>query len=395
MPARPADRLLAPLRVGAKQVRHGLMRARRSGKQARDWPGWAALAGGPRRVAEWLGRVRPPLHRLDAERADCPACGSTSIDAVEPVPLYETVERSRVGFVAGCRSCGLLFINPPPDTRSLQAFYSPEGTWGMSHASDRRELLERQARRALEGIRKPNPRKRPRDFVLEALQRHVPIYDPPAGAAVLDFGCGDGKLLNVLLETGWATYGIEPSSDVAFLRHERLDRVPAAPSFDFIVLHHVLEHLPHPLQVLVDLAAALRPGGAMFISVPRLDTLPEHGDFRYCLNARTHLVCFSEACLRELLARAGLETAGVLDDPELDAQLTEGVPLRLRVVARKTGAAPARVSQPLDSALDALTRYRRRHVHDARWFQRVLPVRMRAFLADREQRRKGHRATAA
>jgi 2-polyprenyl-3-methyl-5-hydroxy-6-metoxy-1,4-benzoquinol methylase len=385
-----------PVRVVAKQGRHAAMRVRRATKLVRQWSGWEALAGQPRRLADLAVRVKLPVHRLATERRTCPACESSSIEMLEPLGLYETVEKSRVGFAAGCHACGLLFVNPPPDLHSLQSFYSPEGTWGVTHATERRELLERQAQRALEGYRKPNAKRRSRDFVLDALQRYVPVFDPPAGAAVLDFGCGDGKLLNVLLEIGWATHGIEPSSDVAFLRHTRLDRIPDTPSFDLVLLHHVLEHLPDPFAVMRDLAVAMRPGGVMFISVPRLDTLPRHGDFRYCLNARTHLVSFSEACLRELLARAGLETAGVLDDPMLDAKLTDGVPLRLRLVARKAGAHPPRVERPLVPALDALARYHAKYTPTEHWFERLLPVRTRAFLLDREQRRKGtHRATAA
>jgi len=396
MPARTADRLLAPVRVAAKQGRHAAMRVRRATKLVREWSGWQALADQPRRFAVFAELATRPLHRLATERSTCPACDSPSIEMLEPLLLYETVEKSRVGFAAGCRSCGLLFVNPPPNAHTLESFYSPEGTWGASHVPEQRELLERQAQRALEGYRKPNAKRRSRDFVLDALQQYAPVYDPPASAAVLDFGCGDGKLLNVLMETGWATYGIEPSSDVAFLRHTRLDRIPATPTFDLVLLHHVLEHLTNPLAIIEELAAAMRPGGTMFISVPRLDTLPQHGDFRYCLNARTHLVCFSEACLRDLLARAGLETAGVLDDPDLDARLTGGVPLRLRLVARKGSGDPPRVARPLDPAFDALAQYRTRHLPSRPWFERLLPVRARAFLLDREQRRKGsNRATAA
>ena len=66
---------------------------------------------------------------------------------------------------------------------------------------------------------KPRRVRRPLDLVLDALAPFVPIDDAACGAKVLDFGCGDGKFLDRLQERGWDTSGIEPSTDVAFLRH--------------------------------------------------------------------------------------------------------------------------------------------------------------------------------
>ncbi len=155
--------------------------------------------------------------------------------------------------------------------------------------------------------KKQGGRPRRRDTLLQALQPHVNVLSRPAGARALDVGCGDGKFLNGLQDLGWDTYGIEPSSSVAFLRHHRLESPPQDGSFDLVVLHHVLEHVIEPLALLRAVSATLRDGGGLFVSVPRLDTLAQHGDFRYCINGRNHPLAFSETCLRGLLARAGFE----------------------------------------------------------------------------------------
>jgi len=176
--------------------------------------------------------------------------------------------------------------------------------------------------------------------VVSALAPYAPVHNPPSGAKVLDFGCGDGKLLNRLQDRGWETSGIEPSTAVAFLRHRHLTSPPQDGSFDLVILSHVLEHVINPLGVLRQLAESLREGGVLFVSVPRLDTLPQHGDLKYCLNHR-HVVCFSETCLRGLLTRAGFATTARLDAKELDEAFTDGKPLRLRLVATRT-AHPSR-----------------------------------------------------
>jgi 2-polyprenyl-3-methyl-5-hydroxy-6-metoxy-1,4-benzoquinol methylase len=377
----------------AKQFRHAWMRLRRAGKRVLNDRRRRRLAGQGESLERLAAELFTPLRVAGRTRA-CPACRSTSIVLLEPFVSSDHAAGSRIGFVTGCRECGLLFVNPQPDAEALAVFYSPEGTWGQ-YANERRPALQRQAERALAGIRKAAPpRQGRRDILLEAIDRHVAVFAPSAGAAVLDFGCGDGKLLNALLERGWDTFGIEPSTDVAFLRHTRLEAIPSTPQFDFVVVNHVLEHVPHPLDLLRALAGALKPGGAIYVSVPRLDTLPEHGDFRYCLNARTHLVSFSEECLRGLFERAGLQPVVALHDASLDAKFTDGIPLRLRMIARKADAPLRRQAYPLTAATRALREYRRTRPHGP-WFESWLPVSVRAVLLDRRQRSGPRRAAAA
>lgn len=220
-------------------------------------------------------------------------------------------------------------------------------------------------------------------MVVDALAPFVPVHDPPPGAKVLDFGCGDGKFLNRLQERGWETYGIEPSTGVPFLRHRRLDIPPQDGSFDFVILHHVLEHVAEPLSLLRRLAGSLREGGVLFVSVPRLDTLGQHRDFRYCLNGRTHVVCFSARCLEGLLARAGCAVTASLDRPDLDAAQSDGKPLRLRLVATRTATPPPPPGAPLVPALNALRQYASASRGFVPWIAGCLPVRVRAALMDR------------
>ncbi len=375
-------RLVILPRLAAKQARHLAIRSRRVRKRVADWRGWRAAGESARGAIEGVRALRLPLHRVASETRHCPACRGRRLRLLEPISLYHRKQESRTGFATGCEDCGLLFVNPPPDPESLKAFYSPEGTWGVSHER-RNEALERRARRALAGYRKAHQRRRARHVLLEALDGVAPIFTPPPDPKALDFGCGDGKLLNGLQEEGWQTFGIEPSSDVAFLRHQRLEDLPAEPSFDFVILHHVLEHVAEPLDLLQRLSRAMRPGGALFISVPRLDTLPHHGDFSYCLNGRTHIVSFTEDCLRELLRRAGLEMVATLSDTELDRQLSDGKPLRLRVVALKTDRLLPPATRPLDAARRALAAYRRGSPAGGSWFESLLPVRARAYWMNR------------
>lgn len=323
--------------------------------------------------------------RFPDEAATCPGCMSARIRLLDVFPIPRDLKGRRTLFLAGCHDCGLLFANPIPSEEQLERYYADEGPYRTHKV----EAAEARRRERKAHSRKTARAPRARDLLLNALAPYVPVHEPPPGAKVLDFGCGDGKFLDRLQDRGWQTYGVEPSTSVAFRRHHRLISPPPDGSFDFVILHHVLEHVTDPLGVLQQLAGALREGGVLFISLPRLDTLPQHRILRYCVDGRKHLVCFSEACLTGFLARAGFATPARLDSRELDEVLTNGKPLRLRLVATRTSTPPSPPSAPLAPALDALRRYHRVSGL-ARRVRQVLPVRLRAALMDRarEQSRR-------
>lgn len=323
--------------------------------------------------------------RFHGEASACPACGSPRITLLDAFSIPRDARGRRVSFVTGCRACGLLFANPLPPPEQLQSFYGEQGAWAASNKAWVKRL-ERARRRSREPKRPQNPQRprRPRELLLDALAPYVPIHEPPNGATVLDFGCGDGKFLDRLQDRGWHTYGVEPSVDVAFLRHSRLDVLPQDGRFDFVLLHHVLEHVIDPLGLLRELAGATRLGGVLFVSVPWLDTLPQHRDFRYCINTRNHLLCFSETCLRGLLARAGFGTVARIESRALDEALTNGKPLRLRLIAERTATVPPLSARPLEPAIAALASYARTR---GGFGMRMLPVRVRAALIDRARER--------
>jgi SAM-dependent methyltransferase len=308
---------------------------------------------------------------------------------LDVLQIPKTREGTRVAFLAGCRACGLLFANPPPRQDELHHYYSPGGPWAALRAERMGDIEAANARRIRSSKRRPKahiPRRARSLF--DALAEHVPVYEPPPGAKLLDFGCGDGKFLNRFQDFGWDTYGIEPSTSAAFPRHRRLTSAPQDGTFDFVFLNHVLEHVVAPLDLLWQLAGALRDGGVLFVSVPRIDTLPTHGDLDYCISGRRHVVCFSEACLRGLLGRAGFRTVGRLDAQELDAVFTEGMPLRLRLVAVRSRDPDPLPDAPLTAALEALARHGKAREGVAARVRRLLPVRVRGGLLNRAAARR-------
>jgi SAM-dependent methyltransferase len=192
--------------------------------------------------------------------------------------------------------------------------------------------------------------------MFDPIRSELSVTAPPPGAAVLDFGCGSGALLDALQDYGWDTWGIETADDYAFQRHRRLVAVPGEPTFDLIIANHVLEHVTDPLGLLRDLARACRRGGYMLVSVPRLDTLPTHRDYKYIINGRAHITAYTWACLRGLLARAGWMPVAPPPD-RISKGRGRRTSARLRVVARRVHTFVELPASPADEARTAMRQY--------------------------------------
>jgi 2-polyprenyl-3-methyl-5-hydroxy-6-metoxy-1,4-benzoquinol methylase len=97
----------------------------------------------------------------------------------------------------------------------------------------------------------------------------------PAGARVLDYGCGTGSLTRLLSRSFAVVAGYDPSGEsLAMARaaapevtfHESASAIPGG-AFDVAVLSGVLHHVPPTERpaLLHDVAAKLAPGGRLFV----------------------------------------------------------------------------------------------------------------------------------
>lgn len=98
---------------------------------------------------------------------------------------------------------------------------------------------------------------------------------------VLDIGCSNGVFLDLFKESGFETWGVEPSgiADRAKRKGHRVlntffeqARLPEN-YFDLVVVNHTLEHMDNPKQVLNKIHTVLKDGGIVFIDVPNFGSL--------------------------------------------------------------------------------------------------------------------------
>jgi GT2 family glycosyltransferase/tetratricopeptide (TPR) repeat protein/2-polyprenyl-3-methyl-5-hydroxy-6-metoxy-1,4-benzoquinol methylase len=154
---------------------------------------------------------------------------------------------------------------------------------------------------------------------------------PTSARAVLDVGCGAGRLGEALKARQAATVvGIEVDPRAAGAARERLDAVHVGDvealavdflpgSFDAVVCGDILEHLRDPLGLLRRLRGWLRPDGRLVASIPNVR---HHSVLRGLLEGnwtyepaglldRDHLRFFTRREIEKLFYRAGFTVEGL------------------------------------------------------------------------------------
>lgn len=151
------------------------------------------------------------------------------------------------------------------------------------------------------------------------------------GGPILDFGGGNGALLDSFVRAGLECSVVDyVSPAVRGVRRlgATLEDVPPEQTFQMIVASHVFEHLAEPVTVAKKLRHYLAPSGVLMVEVP-LEILGGPPRLREPV---THVNFFCESSLSVTLRRAGF----VVERAKITAVLTEHGKVRyaVRVIAR-------------------------------------------------------------
>lgn len=176
---------------------------------------------------------------------------------------------------------------------------------------------------------------------IEARARRSPIgvaqvrrwaRDLPAGAAILDVGCGHGvPISQTLIDEGFAVYAVDASPRMIAAFRDRFPCVPAVCesaeesgffglTFDAALAWGLIFLLPEDSQpgLIARVARALRPGGRFLFTAPR-----ETGSWQDVLTGITSH-SLGDAAYRAAIADAGLVFIGEdIDEGDNHYYLTE------------------------------------------------------------------------
>lgn len=237
---------------------------------------------------------------LPKEPVPCPICASTQFTT-----LCDT-DRYLMGLsTSRCDGCGLIMTNPLPTTETLNEFYHHHY----------RKYYRKLEHPDLSYIRR---------YSLDARAAHTVRFLQSAGllpqnARVLDVGCGEGSILRQIHVTRPDIHAVgvemyKPFADFARTYaqvpiYPVLDELPegeAGPTYDLVILSHVLEHVPDPPKFMAELATYLKPTGRLFIDVPDVTKYHWLADLHIA-----HIYHFSRATLARTAEKAGLHTTQI------------------------------------------------------------------------------------
>jgi SAM-dependent methyltransferase len=170
-------------------------------------------------------------------------------------------ERYNFGY---CNSCRVYSLNPFPDSRQLAQAYD-ESYYGFGD-----KKFNSSVEKVVNWFRSRNAKQFAKRL--------------PNKATILDIGCGNGGFLESLGKYGeFKLHGIEPpgksgdraASIKSLDLHRGFLKSTTYPNnyFDAIVLTHVFEHLPNPMEVLEVITNMSKIKGVLQIEIPNIDSL--------------------------------------------------------------------------------------------------------------------------
>ncbi|HEY2675033.1 MAG TPA: class I SAM-dependent methyltransferase [Rugosimonospora sp.] len=277
---------------------------------------------GERRSAQDRGRPVP-------SGAPCPTCGTAS----------DRVSGDFDGYVEGYRVCVLEC--PRCMLRFSSRLDVPGGLYDAIYQhTGKLPGYDRYAGYAAAVTRHPQPLdllascELPYWYVRDHVRHRL-----PAGATVVDFGCGEGHLTYALRRAGITCFGVDISATTVERARERFghpdwflttgeytDRPPA--TADLIIALELIEHVAAPALVLSGALATLDPAGCVLMTTPNRDASPTHAVWDTDLPP-VHLLWFGVRAMRELAAQVNCDVTfpavpGRVIDALRPAQLRHG-----------------------------------------------------------------------
>ena len=201
--------------------------------------------------------------------------------------------------VVRCNDCGLVFLNPQPDDTELAKIYGADYFCGSESEEKRRaaaELKEATAR-----------------LYLHQIQR----YHGRNPGRVLEIGCGKGEFLVEAEKAGWEVVGVEYSPAACETARSRLKRGKIfcgqlsdsglePEHFDLCVIADVIEHVRNPVVFLDEIHRLLKPGAALAVYTPSLDSWSARLMGQKWMEFKTeHLAYFDRKTIQTALFKTG------------------------------------------------------------------------------------------
>lgn len=223
--------------------------------------------------------ARDRTESAGAEALRCRICSAMHSGELIPSPEMMFGTREMFDYFA-CSACHTLQIAHIPE--DLGRYYSSTQYYSFNNTAASENPLKRWLKSAAASAMVGRPERYPRgtgplDRMGRGAEPWIAVVPGMTKAsAILDVGCGEGARLKSLASLGFRNLtGIDPflpdelagrtASGVRLLKGELETREE---TFDCVMFHHSLEHVPDPGETLRIAARRLNPGGVILVRIP-------------------------------------------------------------------------------------------------------------------------------
>ena len=266
-----------------------------------------------------------PVPAIDAalgelgETVDCPFCGGADAVAVTgpicdgPSHHFKEPYRSVATRMSRCTNSDVVYQRERLTAQHLGRLYD-EGSYLCYKSFAERGAIVR-------SLAQLSAR-----MLIKEVERHR-LTD---NRRLVDFGCGNGSWLELFraCNVSWDLHGTEiGAGNVEHIKRlgfqgyccdeNTIGRFIQPGSVGMIYMHHVIEHVPNPLETLRTLTGLLSPGGVIFGQTPdwRCWERRTFGDDWAQWHQPHHLTVFDKQTLAAHAREAGLEAVSLKSSP--------------------------------------------------------------------------------
>lgn len=151
-------------------------------------------------------------------------------------------------------------------------------------------------------------------FYILRIRKIKKLLGDKSSPKVLDYGCGDGKLVEALIKKGVNAVGFEPSEGARKITATKNlpvygEIISSEENYDLIMFWHSLEHIAKPFEVIKKMRNYLKKDGKLLIAAPNADS-PEAYIARgkwFHYSYPFHCIHFTPKAISILLKKSGLQ----------------------------------------------------------------------------------------